>query len=101
MNKMKEGAMSWASGIMLMLGMASPALAADYDLPILRGSQPPAPVVSVGNLHAPERLLFRRQCQPRQRNIRLFHGDAAAGPIQLAAPDGRRASASLGFSGPQ
>ncbi|MGO9049123.1 MAG: outer membrane protein [Xanthobacteraceae bacterium] len=29
--------------------MASPALAADYDLPILRGSsQPPAPVVTVG-----------------------------------------------------
>ena len=30
-------------------GLASPALAADYDLPILRGSsQPPAPVVTVG-----------------------------------------------------
>jgi hypothetical protein len=36
-------------GILVMLGMASPALAADYELPILRGSsQPPAPVVSVG-----------------------------------------------------
>jgi len=35
--------------LLLILGMASPALAADYDLPILRGSsQPPAPVVSVG-----------------------------------------------------
>ena len=35
--------------LLLILGMASPALAADYDLPILRGSsQPPAPVLSVG-----------------------------------------------------
>jgi outer membrane immunogenic protein len=34
---------------LLMTGMASPALAADYDLPILRGSAPPpAPVYSVG-----------------------------------------------------
>ena len=41
--------MRWVSGILVMLGMASPALAADYYLPILRGSsQPPAPVVSVG-----------------------------------------------------
>ena len=30
-------------------GLLSPAIAADYDLPILRGSsQPPAPVVTVG-----------------------------------------------------
>jgi outer membrane immunogenic protein len=53
MNRMKEWAMRWVSGILLILllilGMASPALAADYDLPILRGSsQPPAPVVTVG-----------------------------------------------------
>ncbi len=35
--------------LLVILGMASPALAADYDLPILRGSsQPPAPVLSVG-----------------------------------------------------
>jgi outer membrane immunogenic protein len=46
---MKERAMRWASGLLLVLGMASPALAADYDLPILRGSsQPPAPVFTVG-----------------------------------------------------
>src|SRR5580693_5601613 len=50
---MKERAMRRVSGILLImlliLGMASPALAADYDLPILRGSaQPPAPVLSVG-----------------------------------------------------
>ena len=32
----------------LMGGLLSPALAADYDLPILRGSQPVAPVVTVG-----------------------------------------------------
>jgi outer membrane immunogenic protein len=53
MNRMKERAMRWVSGILLILlpilGMASPALAADYDLPILRGSsQPPAPVFTVG-----------------------------------------------------
>jgi outer membrane immunogenic protein len=53
MNRMKERAMRWASAILpillLILGMASPALAADYDLPILRGSsQPPAPVMTVG-----------------------------------------------------
>src|SRR5580704_4301239 len=53
MNRMKERAMRWASAILpillLILGMASPALAADYDLPILRGSsKPPAPVLSVG-----------------------------------------------------
>jgi outer membrane immunogenic protein len=53
MNQMKEGAMRRANGILLLLllilEMASPALAADYDLPILRGSsQPPAPVVIVG-----------------------------------------------------
>jgi len=40
--------MRWVSSILLILGMASPALAADYDLPILRGSQPAAPVVTVG-----------------------------------------------------
>ena len=40
--------MRWVSSILLILGMASPALAADYDIPILRGSQPPAPVVTVG-----------------------------------------------------
>ena len=35
--------------LLVMPGMASAALAADYDLPILRGSsQPPAPVLSVG-----------------------------------------------------
>jgi outer membrane immunogenic protein len=50
---MKERAMRRVSGLLLILfpilGMASPALAADYDLPILRGSsQPPAPVLSVG-----------------------------------------------------
>jgi outer membrane immunogenic protein len=46
---MKERPMRWASGILLIFAMASPALAADYDLPILRGSsQPPAPVLSVG-----------------------------------------------------
>src|SRR5215471_11780870 len=53
MNRMKERAMRRVSGLLpillVILGMASPALAADYDLPILRGSsQPPAPVVSVG-----------------------------------------------------
>jgi hypothetical protein len=53
MNRMKERAMRWVSAILpillLILGMASPALAADYDLPILRGSsQPPAPVVIAG-----------------------------------------------------
>jgi outer membrane immunogenic protein len=52
---MKERAMRRVSGILpilLLMGMASPALAADYDLPnvpVLRGSaQPPAPVLSVG-----------------------------------------------------
>jgi outer membrane immunogenic protein len=50
---MKERAMRRVSGLLLilllMLGMASRAVAADYDLPILRGSsQPPAPVLSVG-----------------------------------------------------
>ena len=40
--------MRWVSSILLIVGMASPALAADYDIPILRGSQPPAPVVTVG-----------------------------------------------------
>jgi outer membrane immunogenic protein len=49
---MKERPMRWVFCIMLSLGIASPALASDYDLPnvpVLRGSaQPPAPVVSVG-----------------------------------------------------
>jgi opacity protein-like surface antigen len=49
MNSMKERLMRWVGGILVILAMASPALAADYDLPILRGSsQPAAPVVSVG-----------------------------------------------------
>lgn len=35
--------------VLLILGATTPALAADYDLPVLRGSsQPPAPVVTVG-----------------------------------------------------
>jgi outer membrane immunogenic protein len=38
-----------AVSLVLLGALLSPALAADYDLPILRGSnQPPAPVVSVG-----------------------------------------------------
>jgi outer membrane immunogenic protein len=53
---MKERPMRRVHGILsiasLILGMASPALASDYDLPnvpVLRGSmQPPAPVYSVG-----------------------------------------------------
>jgi outer membrane immunogenic protein len=53
---MKEWPMRRVHGILsiasLILGMASPALASDYDLPnvpVLRGSmQPPAPVYSVG-----------------------------------------------------
>lgn len=41
--------MRWMLYILLIVAMASPALAADYDLPILRGSsQPPAPAVTVG-----------------------------------------------------
>src|SRR6202012_3250264 len=54
--EMKERPMRRVHGILsiasLILGMASPALASDYDLqyvPVLRGSaQPPAPVYSVG-----------------------------------------------------
>ena len=41
--------MRWLFCILMLFGMTSSALAADYDLPILRGSsQPPAPVVTVG-----------------------------------------------------
>ena len=40
--------MRWVFCLAVMLGTATPALAADYDLPILRGSEPPAPVVTVG-----------------------------------------------------
>ncbi len=39
--------MRWVFCIAMILGMASPALAADYDLPILRGSQPIAPIAPV------------------------------------------------------
>jgi outer membrane immunogenic protein len=45
---MKERPMRWVFCLAMMLGTATPALAADYDLPILRGSEPPAPVVTVG-----------------------------------------------------
>jgi outer membrane immunogenic protein len=46
---MKERSMRWMPYTLLIVAMASPALAADYDLPILRGSsQPPASVVTVG-----------------------------------------------------
>jgi hypothetical protein len=46
---MKERPMRWVFCLLMLFGMASSALAADYDLPILRGSsQPPAPVVTVG-----------------------------------------------------
>ncbi len=40
--------MRWVLCLAMVLGMASPALAADYDVPILRGSEPVAPVVTVG-----------------------------------------------------
>ena len=41
--------MRWVFCLLMLFGMGSSALAADYDLPILRGSsQPPAPVVTVG-----------------------------------------------------
>ena len=46
---MKERPMRWVFCLLMLFGMTSSALAADYDLPILRGSsQPPAPVVTVG-----------------------------------------------------
>jgi outer membrane immunogenic protein len=45
---MKERPMRWVLCLAMVLGMASPALAADYDVPILRGSEPVAPVVTVG-----------------------------------------------------
>jgi outer membrane immunogenic protein len=49
---MSERPMRWALLAMLSVGIASPALASDYDLPnvpVLRGSaQPPAPLYSVG-----------------------------------------------------
>jgi outer membrane immunogenic protein len=44
---MKERRMRWVFCILMVLGMASPALAADYDLPILRGTAVPAPVAPV------------------------------------------------------
>ena len=41
--------MRWVFCVLMLFGMASSAFAADYDLPVLRGtSQPPAPVVTVG-----------------------------------------------------
>jgi outer membrane immunogenic protein len=46
---MKVRPMRWVFCLLMLFGMASSALAADYDLPVLRGSsQPPAPVVTVG-----------------------------------------------------
>jgi outer membrane immunogenic protein len=49
---MSERPMRWALLAMLSVGIASPALASDYDLPnvpVLRGSaQPPVPLYSVG-----------------------------------------------------
>jgi outer membrane immunogenic protein len=45
---MKERPMRWVFCLAMVLGTAMPALAADYDLPILRGSEPAAPVVTVG-----------------------------------------------------
>ena len=39
--------MRWGLCIAMVVGMASPALAADYDLPVLRGSVPP-PATTVG-----------------------------------------------------
>ena len=39
--------MRWVFCIAMILGMASPALAADYDIPVLRGGQV-VPVTTVG-----------------------------------------------------
>jgi outer membrane immunogenic protein len=44
---MKERPMRWVFCLLMLFGMASSALAADYDLPILRGSQPVAPIAPV------------------------------------------------------
>jgi hypothetical protein len=46
--RMKERPMCWVLCILTVFGMVSPALAADYDLPILRGTAVPAPVMTVG-----------------------------------------------------
>jgi len=40
--------MRWVFCFAMVLGMASPALAADYDLPILRGTAVPPPPLTVG-----------------------------------------------------
>jgi hypothetical protein len=45
---MKERPMRRVFCILTVFGMVSPALAADYDLPILRGTAVPAPVLTVG-----------------------------------------------------
>jgi opacity protein-like surface antigen len=49
---MKERRMRWVFCLLMVFGVASPALAADYDLPILRGTAMPvapiAPVMTVG-----------------------------------------------------
>jgi opacity protein-like surface antigen len=49
---MKERPMRWVFCLLIVFGVASPALAADYDLPILRGTAMPvvpvAPVATVG-----------------------------------------------------
>jgi hypothetical protein len=46
--RMKERPMRWVFCFAMVLGMASPALAADYDLPILRGTAVPPPPLTVG-----------------------------------------------------
>ena len=76
----------------LMGGLLSPAFAADYDLPILRGSQPVAPIAPVttvgpGDFHALERHLLRRRGQLQQLDCRLCKYHGAAHTLQSALND--------------
>ncbi len=97
--------------------LALAAFAGDYDLPILRGSQPVAARSACNNrrardLHALERFLCRRRFQLRRRQCRLHRCYGAARGIQPARHGGeqqftpsqlqllgRGADTALGFGG--
>ena len=92
--------MRWVSAILLILllilGMHRPR-SPPLPLPTFRSCAAHSATSTgrdrrTGNLHPLERILFRRQRQPRQRNIRLFHSIAAVGPVDAAASDNPRPS---------